>query len=79
MNFLRRHAFFQLLYVYEYTHSGYFYIYLQYIMYINHIIVSDISLKKLDALGYISVRESLGISSTIVTQYVPHKLPNSVK
>jgi len=34
---------------------------------LHHIIVSDISLK-LDTLGYISVAESLGISSTTFTQ-----------
>jgi len=38
--------------------------------YIKSSIVSDISLK-LDALGYISVAESLGISSTNFTQCTP--------
>ena len=37
-----------------------------YIISLHHIIVSDIALK-LDALGYISVAESLGISLTSVT------------
>jgi len=35
--------------------------------FLHYIIVSDISLK-LDALGYISVAESLGISTTTFTQ-----------
>jgi len=38
---------------------------------LHNIIVSDISIKKLDALGYISVAESLGISSNAFTQCAP--------
>jgi len=37
---------------------------------LHHIIVSDISLK-LGTLGYISVAESLGVSSTTFTQCAP--------
>ena len=45
---------------------------------LQHIIVNDIPLK-LDALGYISVAESLGIYFQPLLRSAPRRLPNSLK